>query len=249
VGKIKFRLKEVGLNTVADLARMEVGKYLKPPFVIPRTGEKTLRRMKERAQVVLEGKPRIRPGYAFPETGFEIHFDIEDDPTRGVTYLYGLLEVRKGREPRFRYFLAERPEDEEKTIRAFWDYIRDAPEAPFYVYSHKERSTLKKLMEKYALDRDVFEKYVRTEFDLYQKLVVDYSDWPVFSYGIKFIADQIGFKWRDTDPSGVNSIVWYNDYLADPSRKDILNRILQYNEDDCRAMVALKNYFAQWIGD
>jgi uncharacterized protein len=98
-------------------------------------------------------------------------------------------------------------------------------------------------MDRYRLDPEVFEKYVRSEYDLYQKLVVEYSDWPTFSYGIKFIAKQIGFAWRDTDPSGANSIVWYNDFLSMPLRTDIRDRIIQYNEDDCRAMVALKQYF------
>jgi len=224
-------------------ARMEIKKYLKPPFKVPRMGERTLARAKQRAQVILDGKPKIRPGYSFPAVDTEIYFDIEDDPTRGVTYLYGLLEVKQGQEPQFRYFLALRPEDEEQTIRAFWDYLRNTHLAAYYVYSHKERTTLKKLMERYELSNDVFEKYVKAEYDLYQNLIVEYSDWPTFSYGIKFIAKEIGFSWRDPDPSGVNSIVWYNDYLANPSRQDVLNRILQYNEDDCRAMLAIKKYF------
>jgi predicted RecB family nuclease len=249
VGKIKFGLKEVGLMSVADLARMDVKRYLKPPLKVPRMGERTLRRVKERAQVVLEGKPRFRAGYSFPLVETEIYFDIEDDPTRGVTYLYGLLEFTKGQKSQYRYFLAAQPEDEDRTIRAFWEYLRKVHDVTFYVYSHKERTTLKKLMEKYKLDSSVYEKYVCSEYDLYQKLVVDHSDWPTFSYGIKFIAGQIGFKWRDPDPSGVNSIVWYNDYLADRSRRDILDRLLRYNEDDCRAMVVLKKYFKDQMND
>lgn len=243
IGSVKFGLKKVGLKTVNDLATMEIKKYLKPPFKVPGMAERTLQRAKERAQVVLDGKPKIRSGYSFPNVETEIYFDIEDDPTRAVTYLYGLLEIRKEREPHFHYFLALKPENEEQTIREFWEFLKTTNNAVYYVYSHKERTTLKKLMEKFSLDTDVFEKYVKAEFDLYQNLVVRYSDWPTFSYGIKFIADQIGFSWRDPDPSGVNSIVWYNDYLANPSRQDILNRILQYNEDDCKAMVALKQYF------
>jgi predicted RecB family nuclease len=228
---------------VADLAKMDIKKYLKPPFKVPRMGERTLERAKERAQVVLDGKPKIRQGYSFPKVENEIYFDIEDDPTRGVTYLYGLLELKQGNEPHYHYFVALRPEDEERAIQQFWEFLRNTNNAYYYVYSHKERTTLKKLMEKYTLDPGVFQKYVEAEYDLYQNLVVDYSDWPTFSYGIKFIAKQIGFSWRDPDPSGINSIVWYNEYLADPSRQETIDRILQYNEDDCKAMVAIKQYF------
>lgn len=45
------------------------------------------------------------------------------------------------------------------------------------------------------------------------------------------------------DPSGANSIAWYNEYRKDPRRKEWLERILQYNEDDCRAMIAIKDFF------
>jgi predicted RecB family nuclease len=48
----------------------------------------------------------------------------------------------------------------------------------------------------------------------------------------------LGFSWRDPHPSGAASVRWYHDYLArpDPARKQ---RILDYNEDDCRAMRVL----------
>ena len=243
VGKQKFALREQGLRTIQDIAHMDVQTYLKPPHKIPRMGKVSLTRMKERAQVLLEGKPRIRPGYRFPKVDREIYFDIEDDPTRGVTYLFGMV-IQDGKRPsHFTYFLAKRPEDEEQTVRDFWRFIQSTEQAVYYVYSHKERSTLKRLMEKYDLDADTFEKYKSCEFDLYQDLIVEYSDWPTFSYGIKHIAKFIGFQWRDVDPSGANSIAWYNEYLANPANEALLNRILEYNEDDCYAMAAITRYF------
>ncbi len=245
IGSTKFGLKNAGIQTVEDLSKIDVKKFLKPPNKIPRMGALSLNRAKERAQVVLERKPRIRSGYFFPEVQNEVFFDIEDDPTRNLTYLYGLLEKQRGDKARFTYFFADNPTQEEEKVRELWEFIRRKEHAVFYVYSPKERSTLRRLMKRYHLDPAVFDKYVELEYDLYQDLVVKYSDWPVFSYGIKFIAKQIGFSWRDSDPSGANSIVWFNDYLANPKRKEIKERILQYNEDDCWAMVALKEYFME----
>ncbi len=100
-------------------------------------------------------------------------------------------------------------------------------------------------MNRYNLDPAVFERYVSQEFDLYTDLIVPYSDWPTYSYGIKQIARQVGFKWRDSDPGGANSIAWYNEYLADPSRPELKQRIIDYNEDDCLAMIAVKDYFVR----
>ncbi len=73
--------------------------------------------------------------------------------------------------------------------------------------------------------------------------MVEYSDWPTYSYGIKHIARMVTFRWRDPDPSGVNSIAWYNEYLANPSNDAALTKTLRYNEDDCLAMVAVELYF------
>lgn len=243
VGKQKFRLKEVGLRTIHDIAEMTVADYLASPNKIPRMGEKALARMKQRAQVMLSDRPWIRGGYQFPQTTRDIHFDIEDDPTRGVTYLFGILIDDHVGLPTFQYFVARHPDEEEQTVRAFWDFLAEAGDVTYYVYSHKERSTLKHLMLRYELDEQVFEAYVSREYDLYTQLIVQYSDWPTFSYSIKQIAKRIGFHWRDSDPSGANSIAWYNEYLADPQHEELLTRILVYNEDDCLAMLAIKRYF------
>ena len=245
VGKQKFHMKTVGLQTVEDIARMDVKEYLKPPKKIPRMGEKSLTRMKQRAQVLLDHEPRIQSGFAFPDNKREIYFDIEDDPTQSLTYLYGLLIREEQCAPYYRYFLAKNPQDEEETVRAFWDFLASMEEGTYYVYSHKERTSLKQLMERYDLDRDVFEQYVGREYDLYSDLIVTYSDWPTFSYSIKHIAKMVGFRWRDPDPSGANSITWFNDYLKNPSRQALLERILRYNEDDCAAMMSIKDYFSQ----
>ena len=245
VGKQKFHLKRVGLQTVEDIAKMEVKQYLISPNKIPRMGEKALRRMKVRAQVLLAQEPLIRPGYNFPRTKRDVYFDIEDDPTRGLTYLFGLV-IKEDHAPlRYEYFVAKSPEEEEATVRAFWKYLSLAEDDTYYVYSHKERTTLRQLMERYSLDQNVFDRYVGKEYDLYTKLIVDYSDWPTFSYSIKHIAKMVGFRWRDPDPSGANSIAWFNEYLDNPSHTSLLNRILRYNEDDCLAMLAIKQFFEQ----
>ncbi|MDT7043175.1 TM0106 family RecB-like putative nuclease [Candidatus Nitronereus thalassa] len=243
VGKQKFRLKEVGLRTIHDIAKMEVSHYLSPANKIPRMGEKALTRMKQRAGIMLSGKPWVRQGYFFPQTARDIYFDIEDDPTQGLTYLFGLAIHDHTGPPVFRYFVARDPTEEEQTVRAFWEFIASAGDVTYYVYSHKERSSLRQLMERYELDPDVFTTYVEREYDLYSDLIVNYSDWPTFSYSIKQIAKHIGFHWRDTDPSGANSIAWYNEYLAHPEQEHLLTRILQYNEDDCLAMLAIKQFF------
>lgn len=75
--------------------------------------------------------------------------------------------------------------------------------------------------------------------DLYQ-IIQSKTDWPVGSYSLKALATYLGFKWREKNPSGELSIKWFNDYL-ESNDKDILKRIIKYNEDDCKALMVLKD--------
>ncbi|MGB8196856.1 MAG: TM0106 family RecB-like putative nuclease [Acidimicrobiales bacterium] len=62
--------------------------------------------------------------------------------------------------------------------------------------------------------------------------------------GLKQLASAAGFQWRDVHPSGEASMLWYEvatrgvDADAAVSRQ----RILDYNEDDCRATKALRDW-------
>ena len=64
------------------------------------------------------------------------------------------------------------------------------------------------------------------------------TEWPTWDHSIKTLAKHLGFQWRDTNPSGAASIEWY-DRFAETGDRALLQRILDYNEDDCRAMVVL----------
>jgi len=62
--------------------------------------------------------------------------------------------------------------------------------------------------------------------------------------GLKVLATTAGFAWRDENPSGEASMVWFEEARADTAEGAAARqRILEYNEDDCRATKALR----EWI--
>jgi predicted RecB family nuclease len=69
--------------------------------------------------------------------------------------------------------------------------------------------------------------------DLYTDVVRRATEWPTRDFSIKTLAKFLGFKWRDAHPSGAASIEWFARWLktGDPA---VRQRILEYNEDDCR---------------
>ncbi|MGC2486511.1 MAG: TM0106 family RecB-like putative nuclease [Acidimicrobiales bacterium] len=62
--------------------------------------------------------------------------------------------------------------------------------------------------------------------------------------GLKQLAMAAGFHWRDANPSGEASMVWYEVASKNDSPAALTSRerIVTYNEDDCRATKALRDW-------
>jgi predicted RecB family nuclease len=62
--------------------------------------------------------------------------------------------------------------------------------------------------------------------------------------GLKQLAVSAGFRWRDATPSGEASILWYELATRDTSPEAFASRtrLREYNEDDCRATKALRDW-------
>jgi hypothetical protein len=67
-----------------------------------------------------------------------------------------------------------------------------------------------------------------------QRTVLQATEWPTRNHSIKTLAKYLGFEWRDGHPSGAASVELFDRWCRerDPALKQ---RLLQYNEDDCRA--------------
>ncbi len=60
--------------------------------------------------------------------------------------------------------------------------------------------------------------------------------------GLKVLARAAGFEWRDENPSGEASMRWFEAARAGDDVEAWRQRILEYNEDDCRATQALRDW-------
>jgi predicted RecB family nuclease len=68
----------------------------------------------------------------------------------------------------------------------------------------------------------------------YGDVVIKATEWPTLDYSIKTLARHLGFAWRDIHPSGAASVEWFDRWCRDQDPA-VKQRILDYNEDDCRA--------------
>ncbi|MEY9418037.1 putative RecB family nuclease [Bradyrhizobium japonicum] len=187
-------------------------------------------------------KPYLRGPIRLDVFSLELFFDIEVDPFRGICYLHGFVERRNGdnNSERFEGFFADEatPGAERDAFAAALDYLDSRAGAGIYYYSKYERTIYRKLQQKYP---DICSpEYVEKIFDpqravdLYGDVVLKATEWPTRDHSIKSLAKFLGFAWRDTHPSGAASIEWYDRWCrgGDPV---IRQRIMDYNEDDCRA--------------
>lgn len=246
-------LNDINLQTVKDAQFIDVDELMREKrsqgkHFLNKLGERTLKAIKRRAEVIAnDKKPILYEPIGLPKVSYELFFDIEDDPTQAFIYLHGVY----GRSPHGEKFIpfvakAVTPESEAKAWQEFWDYIKSLPENDFviYYYSQHEVTAYKKMAEQYpevATLEDVEWLFDKSRaIDLYFDAILKYTDWALSSYSLKAIAQYLGFKWRDETPSGALSIQWYNEYLK-TSDKKILERILLYNEDDCIATMVIKD--------
>lgn len=234
--------------TVAALAALDLAGGSVPGRGLPGVGALQLGRFRDRARLLVTpgAKPYARRELAVSRHARELHFDLESDPLNdGVVYLHGILVRDMGPDgdvERFVPFFADGVGGERDAFAAAYAFLTADPDAHVFYYSKFERTSYRQLQARYP---DVCSPDdVETLFhpsratDLLFDVVMPDTEWPTNSVGIKPLARSLGFSWRDKDASGAASIAWFHEYseTRDPA---VRQRILDYNEDDCRATAAL----------
>ncbi|MEO8308404.1 MAG: TM0106 family RecB-like putative nuclease [Pseudomonadota bacterium] len=230
--------------SLMDLAEADVDLYVSGGRSrIPGVGPRRLRRFQRRAalQVATDSAPYLTNFTAWPVAPVELFFDIETDPMRDLCYLHGFVIREKGvAGERFHAVFAEdlSPAAERDAFADAMALLRQFPDAVVVHYSKYERTQYLKLAHRYpevATETEIRQLFAAPRaLDLYERVRAD-SEWPTHDYSVKTLAKYCGFDWRDPDPSGASSIEWFDQWAksADPALRQ---RLLDYNEDDCRAM-------------
>ena len=233
------------IPTLDALATIDTEAFVRgKKTVFPGVGPDRLRLYKARARLLTTpgAAPYLRTSVNIPSTRTEIMFDIEADPMRDIVYLHGFIE-RTGRDSATEVFTpfyagTPTPEGEREAFAGAIGYLADRPDATVFYYSRYERTMYRKLQRRFpdVCSAETIEAIFTPprSVDLYCDVVLKATEWPTRNHSIKTIAKFLGFSWRDTEPSGAASIEWYHRWIesGDPA---IRQRILDYNEDDCRA--------------
>ena len=232
--------------TLQDLAQGNIERFVcgsKTDF--PGVGPATLRKFQARARlaVMSDPSPYLTRPISWPSAEVELFFDIETDPMRDLCYLHGFVIREQGNTAAERFegiFVDDpTPDAERKAFEVAMAMFRGYPSAVVVHYSKYERTEYRKLQGKYpnvatAEEIEALFKPPRA-LDLYLDIVKPGSEWPTMDFSIKSLAKCCGFSWRDSDPSGAASIEWFDRWVQNGDALQ-RQRLLEYNEDDCRAM-------------
>ncbi len=186
-----------------------------------------------------------------PSARREIDFDIET--YNGQIYLAGFLTTVDGvstYEPIADWTGTE--EGERSLVEAMFARLATLTDGDTITqhWTEYEQRILKAAGERHGLSIPGFDSIA----DWFDQNAVDLCDWTRRNfaspngYGLKVIAPLCGFTWRDEDPGGRQSEIWFERMLTgDLAMRD---RILVYNEDDVIAQREIRRWVrAQDIGD
>ena len=251
------RLRTHGIHTMAELGA------LVPSASVPGMQSESLHRL--RAQAALQQhkkqtaenryellarnlqKPTGFDGLAPPDAG-DLYFDMEGDPLQegGLEYLFGVYYLVAGVWT-FKDFWAHNRIEEKQCFARFIDFVtahlQQHPGAHIYHYAHYEPTALKKLMTHHGVRESEVDQLLRTHrfVDLYQVVrhAVRVSE-P--GYSIKNLEAFYMPKRQGEVTNAGASIVYYEKWrqTGDP---ELLRKIRDYNEDDCRSTQLLH----QWL--
>ncbi len=234
-------LNRAGVKTVMELATGDVAALSRK--LIEMTDDRLLflhrqaRALKERVHDVVEP-------VELPSSNVELYFDIESDPVRDLDYLFGVLKVERAKDgsvtDTYHAFLAESEHDEQRAWDEFAAFLHEHRHAPVFHYGWYEISVCAKLIDRYGAPEGAMASWENNFVDLNARLRSAII-FPLSFYSLKDIAQYLGFKWRTQGASGVESIRWYHEWLERGDRA-LLERIVQYNEDDVRATRLLKEW-------
>ena len=244
---IREDLISAGFKKVGEVAQAQDQSLTK----VHRVGATTARKFITSARAIQEGRP-VRRGNTLPvpHANFEVFLDFEGtDPRIGtdglevLNYLIGASVRRHSEAAVFVPFFAESFDDEERNLREFLRWAESFDDAVFVHWHHYERTHLSKMIDHFGVRAEQASHVIDHLVDLYPIATKSFA-FPAYGEGLKDIAKCLGFSWRHGDIDALTSVALYFKYLeSDGSDDEVRQKILDYNEDDCRATL----YVYEWL--
>ncbi len=234
-------LKIYGLHTTDDVAHAGLEKIrsiLEEPYATDAYYN---------SMAYLHHRPVLREEGHFPPPAkkHNLYFDFEATETftkDNVSFVY-LIGIWDKEADKYVSFVAKTPEEEIKIFEQFYDYIQEPQDTVLYHWTEYEAKKMRKMALENKHDEQKLNLLVSLCYDL--KVAAQKAFYlPAPSFSLKAAAPAFGFHWRQDDCGAMDSMVYFTNWLK-TGNDALLQKVLMYNEDDCKAMLYLEDKLKQ----
>ncbi len=178
--------------------------------------------------VYIHGTPR------FPKSETQIYLDIEGLPDNESYYLIGALVVSEGKEI-FHSFWADHESQEPDIFSRFVEAVCQWTDFRILHYGRYETVALKRMKTRLPESLHAKIDAILERATNVLSVIHPHVYFPVYSNGLKDIGRFLGFEWDHENASGLQAIVCRKKWNKTKA-PDIKAQLLQYNQEDCRAL-------------
>jgi predicted RecB family nuclease len=186
------------------------------------------------ALAIRENTVYIHGTPSFPKSETQVYLDIEGLPDNDSYYLIGALVVSGGKEI-FHSFWADHESQAPDIFSQFVEAVCQWSDFRILHFGSYETVALKRMKTRlpeclHAKIDAILERATNV-----LSVIHPYVYFPVYSNGLKDIGRSLGFKWTHENATGLQAIVWRKNWNK-TNAPDIKAQLVQYNQDDCRAL-------------
>ena len=255
--KRQLLLNKIGIKNIEDLAKIKPYKLkekleifgtqhgdISKQIILQSQSQSTNRAIKLNPEIELNNLKKAKGLYIY---------DIESDPDIKHDFLHGFIRLPKNikneislEKTKYSPLL-----NLEKNTESFlWKRITKKlslnRDYPIIHYGETEPISLLKLGLRQGADPHEIEALKKRFIDIHL-LIREYWCLPVRNYGLKSIAEWIGFEWKQTNVDGARALLWWRQWKKSRKINKMysrnLNSIFEYNRDDCIATLMI----AKWL--
>jgi len=171
-----------------------------------------------------------------------VYLDIEGLPDRGFHYLIGVLVV-KGLSHQCHSFWADDENGQVAIFEQLATLLTGTVDWRLFHYGNYELKALRRMLSHVPQPcREMLATMLADSTNILP-IIRSHVYFPTTSNSLKEVAAFLGFRWTSAEGSGLQSVVWREQW-EDTRDEELKAKLLQYNRDDCFALHAVTDFVA-----
>jgi predicted RecB family nuclease len=180
------------------------------------------------------------PILTLPRT--QVYLDIEGLPDRGIYYLIGVLIVT-GQSQRYHCFWADDESGQSTIFEQLVALLAENTDCGLFHYGNYEVNALRRMLSRVPEPCREALRVILANCTNILSIVSSHVYFPTTSNSLKEIAGFLRFRWSSVGASGLESVVWREQWEEVPDEV-LKSKLLEYNRDDCLALRTVTEFIA-----